>query len=203
MTSNNFPLARFDTRNLIPQMKRKVKADVPCNFFEYLESLFSQHIKDIRDHNIREKGQFLRKTRRAQLRMNAQDRSELNITALLLPERYKLSPYYQTLSSEMNGKDKALVMRRWLERTRKNPDKFNPINKRTNLQRSVSDNFLSYILFHYYGRLSKSEMYVCREILYAIWDSGDGIYDNIVSKLKENIRQNNPQCRQYNTTFNG
>jgi hypothetical protein len=46
-------------------------------------------------------------------------------------------------------------------------------------------------------------MYVCREILYAIWDSGDGIYDNIVSKLKENIRQNNPQCRQYNTTFNG
>lgn len=118
--------------------------------------------------------------------MNAQDRSELNITTLLLPERYKLSPYYQTLSSEMNDNEKALVMRWWLEKTRKNPDKFNPINKRTNLQRSLSDNFLSYILFHYYGRLSKPEMYVCREIIYAIWDSGDGIYDNIVSKLKEN-----------------
>jgi hypothetical protein len=74
-------------------------------------------------------------------------------------------------------------VRWWLERTSKNPDKFNPIRKRTDLQKSPSDKWLSCILFQYYGRLSKREMYTYREILYSIWDSGDGYYDNIVSNL--------------------
>jgi hypothetical protein len=67
-------------------MKSKIKAD-KCNFFEYLESLFCQPIEDIRGHQNKGKGQLLRKIRRALQRMNAQAKSELNITAPLLPER--------------------------------------------------------------------------------------------------------------------
>jgi hypothetical protein len=133
--------------------------------------------------------------------MNAQAKSELNITALFLPERYKLSHYYQTLSSEMDDKQKALVMRWWLERTSKNPDKFNPISRRTDLQRPASDKWLSCILFQYYGRLSRREMYTCREILYSIWDSGDGYYDNIVSNLIKEHRPIFPTRRKVDPTI--
>jgi hypothetical protein len=75
---------------------------VLADIFGYLDNLFSQHIEDIRDHGINEKGQLLPKVTRAQQRTNAQAKSEQNITTLLLPERYKLSLYYYT--SEMNEK---------------------------------------------------------------------------------------------------
>jgi predicted transcriptional regulator len=115
--------------------------------------------------------------------MNAQAKSELNITTLLLPEHYKLSPYYETLSSEMDEKQKALAMRWWLERIRTNRDKSNAINRRTDLKRYSSDLSLHRILYHYYGRLNKREIYTCSEILYSIWDSYDGYYDDVVSNL--------------------
>ncbi len=101
----------------------------------------------------------------------------------LWPERYKLSPYYETLSSEMDEKQKCLVMRWRLEKIRANRDKSNAINKRTDLKRYSSDLSLHRILYHYYGRLNKREIYTCSEILYSIWDSYDGYYDDVVSKL--------------------
>ena len=52
-----------------------------------------------------------------------------------------------------------------------------------------TDQVLSRSFFHYYGRLNKRDMYVCREVLYSIWDLGDGYYDNIVANLvKEHKR---------------
>lgn len=137
----------------------------------------------MRPHTNEQKGQLLQKTRRAQERMNVQARSELNITRLLLPERYKLSPYYETLSSEMDEKQKALAMRWWLERIRTNRDKSDAINRRTDLNRFFSDISLHRTLYHYYGRLNKREIYTCTEILYSIWDSYDGYYDDVVSNL--------------------
>jgi len=153
------------------------------NIFGYLDNLFSQHIENIRPHTIKEKGQLLRKAKRAQVRMNAQAKSELNITTLLLPERYKISPYYETLSSEMDEKQKSLAMRWWLERIRTNRDKSNAINRRTDLNRFFSDISLHRTLYHYYGRLNKREIHTCTEVLYSIWDSYDGYYDDVVSKL--------------------
>lgn len=138
------------------------------NIFGYLDNLFSQHIENIRPHTIKEKGQLLRRAKRAQGRMNAQAKSELNITRLLLPERYKISPYYETLSSEMDEKQKALAMGWWLDGIRTNRDKSNAINKRTDLERYSSDLSLYRILYHYYGRLNKREIYTCREILYSM-----------------------------------
>jgi hypothetical protein len=153
------------------------------NIFGYLDNLFSQQIEDTRPHTIEQKGQLLQKTRRALERMNAQARSELNITRLLLPERYKLSPYYETLSSDMDEKQKTLAMRWLLERMRTTRDKSNAINGRTDLNRFFSDISLHRILYHYYGGLNKREIYTCDEILYSIWDSYDGYYDDVVSKL--------------------
>ncbi|MGC2682014.1 MAG: hypothetical protein WA323_09105 [Candidatus Nitrosopolaris sp.] len=181
-------------------MKGKIKA-AERNFFENSDDLFNQPIKDYGLPSIKAKGQLLRKARRTQQRMNSQAKSELNITALLLPESYKLSHYYQTLSSEMDDKQKALAIRWRLERNRKNPDKFNPINRRTDLQRSSSDWCLDSILSDYYGRLSKREMYTCREILYSIWDSGDGHYDNIVSNLIKEHRPIFPTRRKADATI--
>ena len=101
------------------------------DFFEYSDSLFNKALQYYSvPSTIKEKGQLLRKVRSALQRMNAQEKSELNIFTLLLPERYELSPYYQSLPSEMHEKQKALVIRWCLERIKKSPDKFNPINRR-------------------------------------------------------------------------
>jgi hypothetical protein len=163
--------------------KGGIKKCHTSHIFSYLDNLFSQHIENIRPHTIEQKGQLLQKTRRALEKMNAQARSELNITRLLLPERYKLSPYYETLSSDMDEKQKALAMRWWLERIRTNQDKSNAINRRTDLNRFFPDISLHRILYHYYGRLNKREIYTCDEILYSIWDSYEGYYDDVVSNL--------------------
>jgi hypothetical protein len=114
-------------------MKVKTQADNPRDFFVYLENLFSQNIENIRPHTIKQKGQLLQKTIRALEKMNAQARSELSIMRLLLPERYKLSPYYETLSSEMDDKQKSLAMKWCLESTRTNRNKSNAINRRTDM----------------------------------------------------------------------
>jgi hypothetical protein len=184
--------------------KGGIKTCDKSHIFSYLGDLFSQHIENLRPHTIEQKGQLLQKTRRALERMNTQARSELNITTLLLPERYKLSPYYETLSSEMDEKQKALAMRWWLERIRTNRDKSNAINRRTDLRRYVSDQSLHRILYHYYGRLNKREIYTCSEILYFIWDSYDGYYDDVVSNLLKKHKNiyNKAKSRCYNTTFN-
>ena len=156
------------------------------NFLEFLNSLFSQELLSSIARTrtlIKEKGDLLRKVRMVQQQMNPKAKSELNITTLLLPERYKTTTYYQTLSSEMDKKQKALAMRLKLEEIRKNPDKLNPITKRTALNRSLSDNWLSCIILDYYGWLSEREIYTCRAILYSIGDSGDGYLGNIVPNL--------------------
>jgi hypothetical protein len=99
----------------------------------------------------------------------------------------------------MDKKQKALAMRLKLEEIRKNPDKLNPITKRTALNRSLSDNWLSCIILDYYGWLSEREIYTCRAILYSIWDSGDGYLDNIVPNLIQEYKPLFPTER--NTTF--
>ena len=78
--------------------------------------------------------------------MNVQARSELNITRLLLPERYKLHLIMKHYRQKWM-KQKALAMRWWLERIRTNRDKSDAINRRTDLNRFFSD-----ILLHLYSQ---------------------------------------------------
>lgn len=101
----------------------------------------------------------------------------------------------------MDKKQKALAMRLKLEEIRKNPDKLNPITKRTALNRSLSDNWLSCIILDYYGWLSEREIYTCRAILYSIWDSGDGYLDNMVPNLIQEYKPLFPTERKAYTTI--
>lgn len=146
-----------------------MEADYPGNFFEYIDSLFSQDLPENTADSltIKDKGDLLRMTRFAIRQMHAEAKSELDITVLLLPERYKLSELYRTLPTDMDEKQKALAMRWILEAIKKNPDKLN---------RSLSDKWLSYLIIDFYGRLSEREVKICIKILYSIWDSGDGHY---------------------------
>lgn len=157
-----------------------MEVDYPGNFFEYIDSLFSQDLPENTADSltIKDKGDLLRMTRFAIRQMHAEAKSELDITVLLLPERYKLSELYRTLPTDMDEKQKALAMRWILEAIKKNPDKLNLLTKRTELNRSLSDKWLSYLIIDFYGRLSEREVKICIKILYSIWDSGDGHYDS-------------------------
>jgi hypothetical protein len=181
-----------------------MKADNPGNFFEFIDGVFSQGLPSNianRPNTLEDGGRLLRKTRSAILQIDAQEKSELNITALLLPERYKLSIYYETLPPEMDEKQKALVIRWEVEEIMKNPDKFNPITKRTALNRSLSDNSLSCIILDCYPWLSKREIYTCIAILYSIWDSGDGYLHKIVPNLAQEYKPLFPTEGEAHTTI--
>ena len=83
-----------------------MKPDNPGNFFEYIDGVFSQELPSNlanRPNTLENRGQLLRKTRNTILQMNAQAKSELNITALLLLERYKLSIFYDKYSHRYIG----------------------------------------------------------------------------------------------------
>jgi hypothetical protein len=153
------------------------------NYFEHLDKLFKHTrwvVRHTDDLNIEQKGRLLRRTRRALKRMNAQEKSELIIFTLLLPECFKLSSYYKTLPSEMDEKQKALAMRWYLERVSKNPDGAHLREPQICLS---IDGRLERALIYFYGRLNKREMFVCKKILYSIWDLGDGYYDHIEESL--------------------
>jgi hypothetical protein len=148
--------------------------DYRRNYIEHSEKLFKQTrwvVMHSRVLNIEQKGRLLRRTRRALQRLNAREKSELIIFTLLLPENFKLSSYYQTLPSEMDEKEKAFAMRRYLERVSKNPARAHLILKEPEiyLWSGSIDGRLNRTLIHYYGRLNKRDMFVQRScIIYGI-----------------------------------
>jgi hypothetical protein len=178
-------------------IERKLrKHDFP-NFPEYLNYLYSQHIPDDWPLKIYGKGSLLRRSRIVQAQRDTQEKSEFNITALFLPERFKLTPYYETLPSEMNEKQKALAVRWWLERKDDSQDGFNPITKRIASPRTFSHRPLCHTIYCYYGRLNKHETYMIIAILYSLWDNYDGHYDNVVSSTKDFFLQGEKWIKLY------
>jgi hypothetical protein len=174
------------------------KCDFP-DFPEYLDYLYGQPIPDSRPLKIEVKGRLLRKCRTIQAQRNTRQKSEFNITALLLPERLKLTPYYETLPSEMNDKQKAVAVRWWLEREDENLNNgFSPITKKADLS-FYPDRCLYRTISIYYGKLNKRETYVITAILYSLCDAYNGYYNNVVSYL---IRKHNrlfPSRKEVNT----
>jgi hypothetical protein len=100
----------------------------------------------------------------------------------------------------MDEKQKALAMRWYLKSVSKNPAGAHVKEPEIYLSGPIDDGRLNRTLIHYYGRLNKREMFVCIEILYYIWDSGDGYYDHIEESLvKEHKRLFATRRKVYST----
>lgn len=164
-------------------IERKLrKRDFP-SFPEYLDYLYDQPIPDSRSLGIEKKGRLLRKCRTIQAQRNTKQKSEFNITTLLLPERFKLTPYYENLPSEMNEKQKALAVIWWLERKDEGLYGFSPITKRAILSYFLGDRHLYRAINIYYGKLNKRGTCVIMAILHSLCDVCDGYYNNVASYL--------------------
>lgn len=156
------------------------------NIFQYLDMLFSKNLDNTNALGVFGKGRILQRVKKRQKNMTPKEKSELHITAWLLPERHKISDYYRSLPHEMNKQQKALAIRWLLERVHKNNNTSTIISDRNT---SRFDRFhwsnpaFDKLLCSYYGRVSKRELCCCREILCTISELNTIYYEDVVANL--------------------